>query len=361
MTLSHDECRPRVCAVCYDEKGRKSETGRLINNTLQKSIRDLVNINFNLTDPSLPSGLCTTCRIRLTQHSNWKSSGHSAMSPPKALDIAKSYENPLIVATRSSQHCTCRICTYVRRPGLDRKGLLYNKKPSQVIKVCSVCKAILSPGLPHSKQQCASKVARCDNIAVLAGSDLEKVAANVIKEKVLEGSGGDTIHLQGQFGGKPIQLRVNRPSPKARVQLSLGDIQELRGMGMSDRHVLGAVSLMKSKDNKSVAPNIPKMIVKEKRMLDNYFEKKSVQVLHESSKKSKLPNKVMTRPAVYCSNVTGFRDRVADARGISDAELQSKLGLDSGKGIYFFSEYIFKVSFLRSSEAHSYFLQLLPV
>ena len=76
-------------------------------------------------------------------------------------------------------------------------------------------------------------------------------------------------------------------------------------------------------------------------MLDLYFEMKTVKVLHESSKKSKLPNKVLTRPAVYCSNATGLRDRVADARGISDAELQSKLGLDSGKGMSIFPDYVF--------------------
>ena len=145
MTLSHNDCRPRVCAVCFDEKGRKSEMGRLINDTMQKAIRDNVNSKFNITDSSVPSGLCTTCRIRLLQHINWKSGGHNAKSPPKAIDIANSYENPLNIAARSSLQCDCRICTYVRRSGLDRKGLLHNKKPSQVLKICSVCKAVLSP------------------------------------------------------------------------------------------------------------------------------------------------------------------------------------------------------------------------
>ena len=93
------------------------------------------------------------------------------------------------------------------------------------------------------------------NIADLAGEALEKVAANVVKDKVSKAD-SDTIYIEGQFGGKSLQLRVNRPSPKARIMLSLRDIQELRGMGLNDRQVHGAVGVLKKKDSKVVEPNM---------------------------------------------------------------------------------------------------------
>jgi hypothetical protein len=35
---------------------------------------------------------------------------------------------------------------------------------------------------------------------------------------------------------------------------------------------------------------------------------------------------------VFCKDIVGLRDRVADARGLDDEKLEVKLGLDSGRG-----------------------------
>ena len=93
MTLFHEDCRSRVCAVCYDEKGRKAEIGRKISAAMEKIIQDNVNSNFSLSDSSLPSGLCTRCRISLTQQNKWNATGKIESARPKKIDIASSYEN----------------------------------------------------------------------------------------------------------------------------------------------------------------------------------------------------------------------------------------------------------------------------
>ena len=292
----HEECKLRVCAVCFDTKGRKADLGKgVMSPNMQQAMRDLVLSAYTVTDPSLPCGLCTTCRIGLGLHIKWRREEQTGKIPPKKLDIAPTYDNPIVVTTRSSLKCSCRICSYVRKTGLERKGRLQNSKPtSNILKVCGRCKLTVYPGCNHSAQLCKSKAARFENIRALAGEDINGVTAGVVREKASD-AGGDTIYLDGQFNsGKLLQLRVSRPSPKPRVQLSMGDIHELRGFGMSDRQVLGTVAVLKRKDSK---------VVGEKRLLDRYFDKKIFETVHESTKKSKQPNKILKRPAVFCKDV----------------------------------------------------------
>ena len=49
--MRHDECRRRVCAICYDEKGRKAEAGRTMSKKQEEGIKKFVNPGYNMDDP----------------------------------------------------------------------------------------------------------------------------------------------------------------------------------------------------------------------------------------------------------------------------------------------------------------------
>ena len=329
---SHGTLRFKVCAVCFDSKGRTAEA-RKISASLVQAIQEFVLPTFSLDDPTLPCGLCTTCRVRLTQHIKSNEEAYQKCHP-RTLDIVTSYSNSLNMATRTSPKCCCRICNYARQTGLRRAGFLKPEASStspKILKICARCKQQLFPGCKHSDQDCNSKAMMYKNIADLAGDAIDKVAANVVKGKANDVS-SDTIYLDGQFGGKPLQLRVNRPSPKARMKLSMMDIQELRGIGLSDRQVHNTVGVLKRKNSKVVEPYLRQKVVAEKRMLDRFFDRDILEAVHENSKKSKKEDEIINRPVVFCKDIVGLRDRVADARGLDDEKLEVKLGLDSGRG-----------------------------
>ena len=284
--------------------------GRQVTSIQEGAIRYFALQSYSSSDPSLPSGLCTTCQIRLSWLVKWRGGSDRDKPPTRKLDVATTYENPLTITTRSNPVCSCRICSYVRMNSLKRTGFMdKTKSPPSVLKICSHCKQELYPGCPHSEQMCKSKISKIRNITNIVGEDMDRVTANVVRDKVSNSGGADTIYLDNQVSGKAIQLRVNRPSPKPRLQLNMGDIQELRGFGMSDRQVLGTVEVLKRRDTKVVESNLKQKVVAEKRMLDRFFDKKIVDVVQESTKKSGEPNKIVL---VFCSNIVGLRDCVAD-------------------------------------------------
>jgi hypothetical protein len=73
----------------------------------------------------------------------------------------------------------------------------------------------------------------------------------------------------------------------------------------------------------------------EKRALEPYFTKERIEFLKTAPKKLKKANKaedtMVERPAVYCHDLAGLVERVADARGLKRKALP-KVGLDSGRG-----------------------------
>ena len=79
-------------------------------------------------------------------------------------------------------------------------------------------------------------------------------------------------------------------------------------------------------------PYLRQKVVAEKRMLDRFFDRDILEAVHENSKKSKKEDEIINRPVVFCKDIVGLRDRVADARGLDDDKLEVKLGLDSGRG-----------------------------
>ena len=61
--------------------------------TQEAAIMRFVNASFTMSDPSLPTGLCNTCRIGLSFFIKWKDNSETNNPPPKQLDIAPSYDN----------------------------------------------------------------------------------------------------------------------------------------------------------------------------------------------------------------------------------------------------------------------------
>lgn len=327
-----------MCAVCYDEKGRRAEQGRNMSRAQEEAIRKQINPLFSLQDPSLPIGLCLYCRIRLAQQ--MREETETACLPsttrykaPQPLSACSTYSNPCLRETRSTEGCCCRICTYAHTSGLDAKGLLQRpRKTESNIKVCSKCRAEIYPGCSHSEVACSSKRAQLSNIESLAGKEnLEKIAVNVVKDKA---AGGDVANLKGK-NGKAVKINIEKSKKKVAEKITIDDVQKLRGFGLSEKQTISTLRVFRKKNSNLAVPNLEKQAAVEKRALEPYFTKERIKFLKTAPKKLKKAGKavdtMVERPAVYCHNPAGLVERVADARGLKRKALP-KIGLDSGRG-----------------------------
>lgn len=166
--MCHDECRRRVCAVCYDEMGRRAEPGRNMSRKQEEGVRRHINPTFSVADPSLPIGLCLSCRIGLAQHMRQETeattclpdaSSSTCYKAPNPLPVCSSYSNPILRETRSAEGCGCRICSYAHSSGLAHKGLLDKpKKQVNILKICGHCHAELYPGLFYQENYANCKL-----------------------------------------------------------------------------------------------------------------------------------------------------------------------------------------------------------
>ena len=61
-TLTHNQCRARVCIICFEVK----KNSRLITDNSEwiEKFKENIGVNFDITNPRLPNGLCNSCRLK---------------------------------------------------------------------------------------------------------------------------------------------------------------------------------------------------------------------------------------------------------------------------------------------------------
>ena len=59
---THNQCRARVCIICFEVK----KNSRLITDNSEwiEKFKENIGVNFDITNPRLPNGLCTSCRLK---------------------------------------------------------------------------------------------------------------------------------------------------------------------------------------------------------------------------------------------------------------------------------------------------------
>ena len=77
--LSHEQCRLKVCAICYCSSGKKA--AKAVTVIQEALIKEFVFSEYNRLDPHYPSGLCLTCYFTLSDHKKKKESPSSDKTP----------------------------------------------------------------------------------------------------------------------------------------------------------------------------------------------------------------------------------------------------------------------------------------
>ena len=101
---SHEEARKKVCCVCYRKSDQKMSAFIIL------MVQILVNVLYDLNNPQFAAGLCSTCNIRVHQHSRVNSYG----LPELSIHSFATAGVLLPTITRSTGTCSCDICSIAR-------------------------------------------------------------------------------------------------------------------------------------------------------------------------------------------------------------------------------------------------------
>ena len=120
VKLTHQECRLKVCAVCYGRSGKKATQN--VTDYIEEGMKSFVFAEYNKRDERFPSVVCTNCRFILIEQMKGKSLREGRdVQRTLLLPDPNQYEAQISRVTRSSnqQDCECRICSLARLNGLQ--------------------------------------------------------------------------------------------------------------------------------------------------------------------------------------------------------------------------------------------------
>ena len=112
LAKNHKESRKAVCILCL-KKGKEN-----LSSTVQHRIRSFLSQDIEFEDPHVPSGICTACRISLTQKE--KSFEGDQVVLPKLHDFSKVFVPRFLRSSPFS--CNCMICKIARSGSLQSKS-----------------------------------------------------------------------------------------------------------------------------------------------------------------------------------------------------------------------------------------------
>ena len=99
--LTHNQCRAKICVVCFEPKPQKSLRNIPGNSNYIEILKSNVGQNFDFTNPRIPTGLCDFCRKRY-------------FSKEKKTFTIPQYLQFVVVPENLDQPCDCAICLKVR-------------------------------------------------------------------------------------------------------------------------------------------------------------------------------------------------------------------------------------------------------
>ena len=336
--LSHDDCRSKVCAVCYCRSGSKAV--KKVSDRHETAIKELVFADYKKDDPRFPCGLCLPCYFSLAdniQGFNIK----NEQKPPRLLLLPdpETYDNELQRNTRSSStsSCQCRICSIARTNGLQwkmfvskcKKGPTAASPVSKYDRLCKLCMAPIYRGSNHSEERCKSKRQSLENITnavAYSNTSIDIVASKLIKSKMDESS-SNIIELRSDTGGHPITVTIGKNESNGPQSISVDQARVIQvEANLSDAQMGKVVKNLRLQlGRKIVEPGLRESLVMEKSKFDSFFSADVVQF-------SDSEGKPINRPFVYCSDILGFVGELAMLRGLSVGDLILKVGVDGGKG-----------------------------
>ena len=239
---THNDNCLLVCAICYNESGKKCE--RKVSAVEELAIKQHICSGYSREDPSFPWGICRNCHFIL---SDWIAGKEN----PRSLPVSEDYDSRIPRNTRSLTSCTCRICHLARLNGSewkafvkkckkkDRRESNFNKESG--IRLCSNCFSRIFRGSNHSEINCKSKRAKIENLEnAVDDDDLEKLARNTIENVTVTNESGDkTCHLRSVRGGRyPASFNIGKATVATEENaFSFDDVLALQSeANLSDRY-----------------------------------------------------------------------------------------------------------------------------
>ena len=203
--------------------------------TPQRHNRKIIKPGLYKSDKSLPTALCSSCRIAVEERQKGIHSRQINLYDHTQLS------RQLRPLTRTSPDCDCIVCNVARdKNHLKFKGSigrpptqLTEQIPNNIIKHCTLCLFEIAKGKKHI----CSQTSKCKNMIDLLKNDStgEVLAVHVVISKAEE-LNSKTISLK-QHRGKSLRLEVS-PTEKENIQFSHNDILNMkRDMNMSVNHL----------------------------------------------------------------------------------------------------------------------------
>ena len=328
-SLSHEENRFKVCAVCF-QKAKYT-----ITDTVLSRIREFFTSNYDLSNNHMPAGICSKCRSDLLDISNGKKTQDSLPSPYPFHEI-----QPHTVTTRADPIpcCSCDICHVATQSG---KSMPKRKpgRPSNVseeldspksITICGQCKSPYGKGLRH---KCSVSSLR-ENILNMCDAADENTQGIVACSLLHKSSSSSTKHL---YSGGPRPLKVDivsaKKSSSSTSTASFEDISNLQCVMSASNNEMKRKIVPFVRNvfgRKSVDSDIAtKLHMRDEDCVD-FFDS----MVHdfECIIRSEGDECVETQPLVYCKDIAGLIDFICDRRDFMKESVNIKLGIDSGGG-----------------------------
>ena len=338
VKLTHQDCRSKVCAVCYGRSGRKATQN--VTDYLEEGIQSFVFAEFDKRDERFPSGVCTTCRMTLIEHIKGKSLRDDRDEQRTLLlPDPDQYEAQIIRVTRSSsqQGCECRICSLARLNGLqwlkfvsDCKKVKTDFAPGvKYDKLCKDCFAPIYRGSNHSVDVCRSRKHTLDNVTDAihnANTSMDLVASKFLKTASVEKE-SSSLDLRLSTGGRPMVVNLGRSCGDGPKPISAHQAKVIQNdVGLSDNQ-MGKVfkNLRLQFGRKIVESGVRETLGHEKAKLDTFFSADLIQFKDNDGN-------LMQRPVVFCSNTVDFIRELMELREMDGGDFKLKVGLDKGRG-----------------------------
>lgn len=348
---SHAENRERICLFCL----KKAKLFIKIKGALLIKVNVFVSIQNN---DYLPNVLCNSCKVQL--YALKKEDDYSKLK--SKLPNYSVFKGPT-VQTRSRKPnqntniCNCYLCDYVRQLDVPlnflRKKTLNNhtkkiepdkfkKKNLKMIKSkkCPKCLSELKKGKNH-KCNLENHITNLKNHIekALPAKQKDQLILSLLKDKVQENTKNgkkvvkDTDIVMSQSKGKPLKLTL-KPMKKVNKEnkrrISAEDLAQMQdGLHLSFRKTKSLVSSLRyaTKEKTLFEPMLEEKLLKRNRIVNDFFEIKSVNILN-------LKGKIIVnteKKIIFCTDLGKFIQFIENKRNVNEM-MQYKFGVDGGGG-----------------------------
>ena len=211
-SAKHEQNRLKCCAVCW------RYTNLSLNDSLKTEIQRLFNVEIDFSDPRVPLGICSNCKVGLYTFKATNENSRNLVLQHKSFDFVL-----IPPSTRSEQKCSCIICDTGKNPaqagnlkkfsGANKKlhSIQDKKIQKPVPKIaqkdaCVGCLGKRGRGHPHT---CNLDTLQANMETIIENNPSlgQRLAAKVLKGK--SPSPGGRVHLDVGGGGSKLKVVVN--------------------------------------------------------------------------------------------------------------------------------------------------------